>query len=146
MHAALQALRDTDDDAVEDAVPAVIAPGALVDSDSNDGAAGASGGWGSGGNDAALLALRGHRLNQRGTKVLQRARASKGTREDKTHRGYVAEVANRRSSRPIELVKFSGRRIKSIRGSHKRWHERGLLNVCFNPLSKKKRRRRPQHC
>ena len=26
MHAALRALRDTDDDAVEDAVPAVIAP------------------------------------------------------------------------------------------------------------------------
>jgi hypothetical protein len=134
MDAALGALADTDSDAGEDGAPAVLVPAIAVDSDPNDEPS--AGTWGSGGNDAAILALRGHRYNQRGTQVLKKARATRESRKDTTHRGYVADVANRRSSRPVELVKFAGPRLKSKRGSHRRWHEVGLLSISFNSLSK----------
>ena len=92
---------------------------------------------GSGGVDAALLAIRGHRFSQRGDKFLRQARSAKQSCQDKTHRGYVVEVSNRRTPRPTELgKKISCRRVESVDGSYKRWHAVGLLSVTFNSLSK----------
>ena len=69
--------------------------------------------WGYGGNAAALLALRGHRFNQRDGKILKEAHNVNRVKENKTHRGYVAAIRNRASSRPTEVIKFSGPRINS---------------------------------
>ena len=87
--------------------------------------------------EPALLALRGHRFKQRGPKLLDKARAAKTAKGRKNHCHYVAAVANRKTSRPTEVIKLDGPRFRPAKGKdRRRWHAIGILSVCFNPLSK----------
>ena len=77
MDEALAALQDSDSNGELPPVADSDAPAIVGGSDPDHNPAGVSDGWGSGGFDAALLAIRGHRFSQRGDKLLRQARSAK---------------------------------------------------------------------
>jgi hypothetical protein len=88
--------------------------------------------------DAALDSLQGRRYTNK--QSLEKARDARIKRLDTSHLGYVTEMANKRSTRKVEIVQSKDSRHKTeIRkpGGHKRWHEDGLLHVIYRPFGDK---------